>query len=170
MRFLCIFFFFNDKVGTKDFIIIVIYIVKFSSMTLTVSKAFIYIYKVLNGNHPNSSAFILFLPSFFTAAVLCLKTYELSFISANDGRFFPMGFDDDRVANDEMSSLFVTSNFLALEHIVIAVNVQHRHRKKRKFCTLYYVRYQDLLFVSVYFYILSNMLNIIHGKGIHYTL
>lgn len=51
---------YNDKVGTKDFIIIVIYIVKFSSMTLTVSKAFIYIYKVLNVNYPNSSAFILF--------------------------------------------------------------------------------------------------------------
>ena len=65
MRFLCRAWRYNDKVGTKDFIIIVIYIVKFSSMTLTVSKAFIYIYKVLNGNHPNSSAFILFLPSFF---------------------------------------------------------------------------------------------------------
>lgn len=60
MRFLCSDARYNDKVETKDFIIIVIYIAKFSSMTLTVSKAFIYIYKVLNGNYPKSSAFILF--------------------------------------------------------------------------------------------------------------
>lgn len=167
MRFLCSDARYNDKVETKDFIIIVIYIAKFSSMTLTVkhSSTFIrYLMEIIQ----RAPLLFFFLPSLFIG-VLCLKTYELSFISANDGGFSP------QVWMTIEQRMMKCSHFLlvGIFPITLFPRIHRHHRKcstwaskKRKFFTLYYVRYQDLLYVSVYFYILSNMLNIIHRIGI----